>query len=551
MFNSKMINLFKVAPLVFGASLITVQPAFAQTSNSRSDQEILQQIETYNNQGDHSLNQVNSVFQLRDVSPDDWAFEALRNLVERYGCIAGYPDGTFRGNQAMTRYEFAAGLNACLQQIERLIASNGGNVTQEDLQTLQRLTQEFEAELATLGTRVDNLEGRVATLEDNQFSTTTKLSGEVAFASIAAFGDDDHEGNLANGFDTESNPGFVYDAILDFEASFTGRDQLKVSFQAADIGQSAANSFVTGGTGVSDAAIDYPDDDTNGSFELEDLIYSFPIGNRIQVAIGANDFDSDHTFDYSYGSGATLSDFAIDGEESIIDGSDLESEGAGISTNISLTEKISVGVGYTTSIDDATNPDIGLFQDYSLSTGLNYGGDHFDIGVAYNLTQTGSPDIDLTRNSIGARGGLRLGSTAEIGAFVEYIDEDQNNLNASGDFSRDGWSFGANLAIFDIAKEGSTLGLAFASRAFFDDIESDDAGTPSNGISNIGVNTAPGVIDPTIEEQDRTWIAEVSYDFPVNDNISITPGVIGIFNPNRDSDNNDIFIGVIRTSFSF
>ncbi|HBB32401.1 MAG TPA: hypothetical protein DC064_11540, partial [Cyanobacteria bacterium UBA9273] len=44
--------------------------------------------------------------------PGDWAYEALRSLVERYGCIAGYPDGTFRGNRAMTRYEFAAGLNA-------------------------------------------------------------------------------------------------------------------------------------------------------------------------------------------------------------------------------------------------------------------------------------------------------------------------------------------------------------------------------------------------------------------------------------------------------
>jgi len=35
-------------------------------------------------------------FQLQDVSPGDWAYEAVRSLVERYGCIAGYPDGTFR-----------------------------------------------------------------------------------------------------------------------------------------------------------------------------------------------------------------------------------------------------------------------------------------------------------------------------------------------------------------------------------------------------------------------------------------------------------------------
>jgi hypothetical protein len=91
------------------------------------------------------MSQVTNVSQLRDVSPGDWAYEALRSLVERYGCIAGYPDGTFRGNRATSRYEFAAGLNACLQQIERLITSGTqGLATRQDLETLQRLVQEFQ-----------------------------------------------------------------------------------------------------------------------------------------------------------------------------------------------------------------------------------------------------------------------------------------------------------------------------------------------------------------------------------------------------------------------
>ena len=61
-------------------------------------------------------------------------------MVERYGCIAGYPDGTFRGNRAMTRYEFAAGLNACLDRVNDLIASATADlVTQEDLAVQQRL----------------------------------------------------------------------------------------------------------------------------------------------------------------------------------------------------------------------------------------------------------------------------------------------------------------------------------------------------------------------------------------------------------------------------
>ncbi|PSP08121.1 MAG: hypothetical protein BRC56_02315, partial [Cyanobacteria bacterium SW_9_47_5] len=128
------------------------------TSNETDDTEQLQQIQQYGSEGNgDSLNQVNSVSEFSDVSPDDWAYEALRYLVERYGCIEGYPDGTFRGNRALTRYEFAAGLNSCLQQIERLIADTaeeeegGQQVAPEDLETLQRLVQEFQAELATLG----------------------------------------------------------------------------------------------------------------------------------------------------------------------------------------------------------------------------------------------------------------------------------------------------------------------------------------------------------------------------------------------------------------
>lgn len=52
------------------------------------------------------LPQVTNVSELRDVEPTSWAYEALRSLVERYGCLVGYPDRTFRGNKALSRWEF-------------------------------------------------------------------------------------------------------------------------------------------------------------------------------------------------------------------------------------------------------------------------------------------------------------------------------------------------------------------------------------------------------------------------------------------------------------
>ncbi len=117
----------------------------------------------------YSSEQVTSVTQFSDVRPTDWAYQALSNLVERYGCVAGYPNGTFAGGRALSRYEAAALLNACLDRVTE--------VTDE----LKRLTTEFSAELAVLKGRVDTLEAQVGELEATQFSTTTKLRGEANF----------------------------------------------------------------------------------------------------------------------------------------------------------------------------------------------------------------------------------------------------------------------------------------------------------------------------------------------------------------------------------
>ena len=64
-----------------------------------------------------SQEQVTSISQFSDVKPTDWAYQALNNLVDRYGCVAGYSNGTFAGGQSMTRYEAAALLNACLDRV--------------------------------------------------------------------------------------------------------------------------------------------------------------------------------------------------------------------------------------------------------------------------------------------------------------------------------------------------------------------------------------------------------------------------------------------------
>ena len=93
-------------------SLEVVEESVTLADNSLAEQpasaepDVLDQVENYSdglNEQD-SVGQVTNVEQLRDVSPTDWAYEALRSVVERYGCIEGYPDQTYRGNRALTRY---------------------------------------------------------------------------------------------------------------------------------------------------------------------------------------------------------------------------------------------------------------------------------------------------------------------------------------------------------------------------------------------------------------------------------------------------------------
>ncbi|MDJ0569917.1 MAG: iron uptake porin, partial [Pleurocapsa sp. MO_192.B19] len=360
-----MIKLFwqtlKVAPVLFAASLFAASGASAQTVNANKGavNETLQQINNYQTQDqNNSLSQVTNVNQLRDVSPTDWAYEALRSLVDRYGCIAGFPNQTYRGNQALSRYEFAAGLNSCLNQIERLIASSEA-VSQEDLDTINRLSQEFEAELATLGGRVDEIESRTAILEDNQFSTTTKLKGEVIFSVADAFGgglddgDDDTETTLSNR------------VRLNFDSSFFGEDRLRARLQAANI-----TRFDDEVTGTNSTRLGF-DANNDNDIEVSDLHYRFPVNERATAWIGTAGLDLDDIFEVSNpilessGSGA-LSRF---NRRNPLLFRGTEGAGGGVQLEI-IPDKVGFNALYLTDDDGSADPSSGEgFFNGSFSAG--------------------------------------------------------------------------------------------------------------------------------------------------------------------------------------
>ena len=206
-----------------------------------------------------SADQVTSVTQFSDVYPTDWAYQALAGLVETYGCVAGYPNGTFRGNRAMTRFEAAALLNACLDRVTE--------VTDE----LRRLMAEFETELAILKGRVDGLEAKVGELEATQFSATTKLKGKTTFILGAL----DYEGVPPSGQGEALT--FQYDTRLGLKTSFTGKDLL---FTRMRVGNNDGDNFAEGLSKLDTAG------KSGDIFYLDRLYYRFPVGEEFTAVVG-------------------------------------------------------------------------------------------------------------------------------------------------------------------------------------------------------------------------------------------------------------------------
>ena len=199
------------------------------------------------------------ISQFTDLRPTDWAYQALTNLVEKYGCLAGYPNGSFRGGQAMTRFEAAALLNACLDRVT------------EVTDTLKRLMAEFAPELAVLKGRVDGLEAKAGAIEASQFSTTTKLSGLATFVV----------GGVSNNPAGEQVT-FNYDLQLNLDTSFSGKDLLRTVLRAGNFNPES-NAF---GSGLSTLEVAFQEEGGSDVVGIDKIFYQFPLGSQFTATIG-------------------------------------------------------------------------------------------------------------------------------------------------------------------------------------------------------------------------------------------------------------------------
>lgn len=537
------------------------------------------------------MNQVTNVNQLRDVSPGDWAYEALRNLVETYGCIAGYPDGTFRGNRAMTRYEFAAGLNACLQQIERLIAAATADlVSKEDLEILQRLGEEFEAELATLGSRVDNLEGRTAFLEEHQFSTTTKLFGFAWFNATASTSGGDIKRETGNRVvrgsrETEvqevddPEPTFSGLVWLDFVSSFTGRDQLVLQLSmgsTAGFPGPLANSYSSAGFEYSTA--DFTDQ--GGSFianqvTLRELYYQFPVGDSLQFVVGPRfnffRFFEGNQFSFAFQQPLLFNYITFNSANSTL--VNAIDRGAGAIMFWDISDQLLLKLGYigetneylpSPPFNSASNPGQGLFNGTNtLTAELTYRvTDNANIRFLYTRTNIQGirelnrdgvrqlaggitePLIGVADDGFGGDVGNATADTfglnfdwlitPKFGIFGRYTYGKTNIFPRDPDIddgSVEAQAFHFGLAFPDLLKEGSIAQLSFILP--YDILSGRRFLVSGNGDGG-------------------TWYeVEGSYFLPLTNNIALVPSFSVVSNANNFSDNSTIFIGNLRTQFNF
>ncbi|WP_404788060.1 iron uptake porin [Altericista sp. CCNU0014] len=530
---------------------------------------------------DSDAGQVTSVSQLSDVQPTDWAFQALQSLVERYGCIAGYPDGTFRGNRAATRYELAAALNACLDQISDRFA------TKEDLAAVKALQEEFKAELATLKGRVDGLEARTKTLEAQQFSTTTKLSGNAFFNITGAVAG---RGVTADGVDgilpfrainqpdrgingvprtrIANDPNVTFSGLvwLNFNTSFTGKDLLRVQL-ASGTGDSPTNAFAsaglynTWGTPFTDQTAGT----TNGlgDFVLRELNYSFPVAKNFEMVVGPRiNF-------YRYFDNNRFT-FFLNGSTSFDSiGSPLlnaSKRGAGAIAIWSPSKQLQIKLGYLSQsieflpsfLNSAENPNLGLFDGTNTLTGE----------VTYSPLKTLNLRFLYTRSNITTSFGGLIGGTAGLplwgladdgfggnlrpatantfgfnfdwlvtkgfGVFGRYTFGNvnltpENPLIPKADVNNQSIQFG--LAFPDLGKQGAQGTLSFV--------------VPSDVISGRSKLISGGGDGGT------QYDIEASYFYPINDNVALVPAFYAIINPNNYNSNPTVFVGNLRMQFNF
>jgi hypothetical protein len=465
-----------------------------------------------------SSEQVSSITQLSDVKPGDWAYQALSNLVERYGCVAGYENGTYGGGKSMTRFEAAALLNACLDRVTE--------VTDE----INRLMNDFSKELTVINGRVAKLEKQSAALQAQQFSTTTKLKGEATFVLGGVAG-----ARLANSTNV-GNTAFNYDVRLSFDTSFTGKDLLKTRLRS---GNFSSQPF---GSSSSLFKLDKAETYAN-QVNLDRLYYSFPaLTKGLTLTAGALVRNTEMSWVPTAYRSDILDFFSVAGAPGVYN----KATGSGFGAQwVQPTKKgkpgFIAGVNYVAQ--NGSDSTKGQFdEDGSLNTlaQIGYRAPQYGIAFGYRYGTEGTRVRNF--NAInGGSGALAANQTSNGYALNAYWQPKKSGIipSVSGAY---GWN------TVSLSNNKQTPTGATDSQTWFAGLQWADVFAKGNAAGfAIG---APGNA-ATLAADQKAIMWEAFYRYKVSDNISITPAVFYVSNNQGLKQASDNYGGVIQTSFRF
>jgi len=456
-----------------------------------------------------SAEQVTSVTQFSDVKPTDWAYQALSNLVERYGCVAGYPNGTFAGGKAMTRFEAAALLNACLDRVT------------ETTDQLKKLLNEFKVELAVLKGRVDGLDARVGVLEANQFSTTTKLKGVATFVVGGA-----SNGTTATSTAADDHIAFNYDLKLNLDTSFTGKDLLRTTLRANNFQNS---TFGQNGSAALEVASN-PSNVGQDGVSLNRLFYQFPVGKNFTATVGAKVRQDDMLalWPSAYGADTILDRFQYAGAPGAYSfnlgagaGISYKNNGFSLSANYISNQLTSGNSGQSYAAGTASITDGSGFGSASTtSVQVGYAKQNWGAAFAYNyISAANNIALNDFNASYAVNGSNNLGFSAywqpTKTGIIPSISGGVGSTYYNGGNSATTWQVA--LQWQDAFVKGNALGMAY-------------------GDTQVGGTTQ------------GTTAYELFYKFQVTDNIAVTPAFFWI---NGGGQNADSTGGVVKTTFKF
>jgi hypothetical protein len=498
-----------------------------------------------------SKEQVAGISQFSDLRPTDWAYQALSNLIERYGCVAGYANGSFKGGQSISRYEAAALLNACLDRVTE--------VTEE----LKKLIKQFEQELAVLRGRVDGLDARLGELEASRFSPTTKLSGLATFVvganSFSGSAIDTGSNSLRlrpdelTGLSRSAVPlpnatSFTYDLQLTLNTSFNGKDLLSTVLRGGNFGSS-----VFGGEpealNLSQLEIAFQEDAGPNVVGIDKLFYQFPLGAGFTATLGPRVGQENMLalWPSVYPADTILNVFSVNGAPAAYNKN--LGAGAGLwwqGKNLSISANYVAANG-----NDGNSGEGGIASKGSGATGtiqVGYGSEQWGLAAIWSYVQSGN--ASLPGATLFTHSAIDLNSEARTNAF---------GLSGYWQPQASGWApslslgWGINSTTYAASQPAGSLAN---SQSWMAGLQWSDVFVKGN---NFGMAVGQPVFATSLTgsaaPDDGGLIWEWWYKFQVTDNITVTPALIYLSRPlgqiTPASESLSQFGGLIKTSFKF